>query len=130
MALDAIYASDLRKQNPNDLLAASAKAQADRQNQAEIVGYAEKIVSGIVENHFEIDDAISSLSRTWTIDRMPAVDRAILRIAVWELLFNDEVPDAVVISEAVELAKELSTEDSGQFVNGLLGAISATKSAK
>jgi N utilization substance protein B len=61
---------------------------------------------------------------------MPAVDRAILRVAVWEILFNDEVPDAVAISEAVALAGELSTDGSGTFVNGLLGAIAGTKSAK
>jgi N utilization substance protein B len=61
---------------------------------------------------------------------MPAVDRAILRVAVWEILFNDEVPDAVAISEAVALAGELSTDESGSFVNGLLGAIAGTKSAK
>jgi N utilization substance protein B len=61
---------------------------------------------------------------------MPAVDRAILRVAVWEILFNDEVPDPVAIAEAVELAKEFSTEESGLFVNGLLAAISGTKTAK
>jgi N utilization substance protein B len=61
---------------------------------------------------------------------MPAVDRAILRLACWEILFNEEVPDGVAISEAVQLAAELSTEDSGTFVNGLLGAIAGTKSAR
>jgi N utilization substance protein B len=60
---------------------------------------------------------------------MPNLDRAILRVAVWELLFNDEVPDAVAVNEAVELAKELSTDDSGSFINGLLSRISSTKSA-
>jgi N utilization substance protein B len=61
---------------------------------------------------------------------MPAVDRAILRVACWEILFNEEVPDGVAISEAVQLAAELSTEDSGTFVNGLLGAIAGTKTAR
>lgn len=130
MALDAIYASDLRKINPIDLLASAATEQLNRQNQDEIVGYAKEIVQGVIEHNVEIDDRISDLSRTWDLDRMPAVDRAILRIATWELLYNEAVPDAVVISEAVQLAKDLSTEASGGFVNGILGAIAATKRAK
>lgn len=129
MALDAIFAADLRKQNPIDLLSVAAKAQEDRQNQDQIVGYAEEIVNGITEHHAEIDDRISANSHKWNLERMPAVDRAILRVGVWELLFNDEIPDQVAISEAVELAKEYSTEDSGVFVNGLLSAISNTKKA-
>jgi N utilization substance protein B len=130
MALDAIFAADMRKQNPVDLLEATASGQADRQNQDEIVGYATQIVSGITELHAEIDERIASFSHKWSIERMPAVDRAILRVAVWEILFNEEVPDPVAISEAVELAKEYSTEESGLFVNGLLSAISNTKAAK
>jgi transcription antitermination protein NusB len=130
MALDAIFAADMRKQNPVELLEATALEQADRQNQHEIVGYASQIVSGITELHAEIDERIGSFSHKWSIDRMPAVDRAILRVAVWEILFNEEVPDPVAISEAVELAKEYSTEESGFFVNGLLSAISNTKAAK
>jgi N utilization substance protein B len=130
MALDAIFAADMRKQNPVELLEATASGQADRQNQDEIVGYATQIVSGITELHAEIDERIASFSHKWSIERMPAVDRAILRVAVWEILFNEEVPDPVAISEAVELAKEYSTEESGLFVNGLLSAISNTKAAK
>ena len=130
MALDAIFAADMRKQNPIELLDITAATQENRQNQTEIVGYAREIVEGITTSHADIDDRIASFSHKWSIERMPAVDRAILRVAVWEILFNDEVPDAVAIAEAVELAKEYSTEESGLFVNGLLAAISATKSAK
>jgi N utilization substance protein B len=130
MALDAIFAADMRKQNPVDLLDATAAEQTGRQNQPEIVGYAGQIVTGITELHAEIDERIASFSHKWSMDRMPAVDRAVLRVAVWEILFNDDVPDQVAISEAVQLAKEYSTEESGQFVNGLLSAISGTKSAK
>ena len=129
-ALDAIFAADARKIDPLTLLDTSAEQNAQRQNQETIIGYARQIVTGIVENHSDIDDRIESFSQSWSIDRMPAVDRAILRVAVWEILFNDEVPDAVAISEAVELAKEYSTDDSGTFVNGILGAIAATKSAR
>jgi len=130
MALDAIFAADMRKQNPIELLEITAATQEDRQNQAEIVGYAREIVEGITIFFADIDDRIASFSHKWSIDRMPAVDRAILRVAVWEILFNDEVPDPVAIAEAVELAKEYSTEESGLFVNGLLAAISGTKTAK
>lgn len=130
MALDAIFAADMRKQNPLDLLEVTASTQTDRQNQDEIVGYANQIVAGITSLHAEIDDRIAAFSHKWSIDRMPAVDRAILRVAVWEIMFNDEVPDTVAITEAVELAKEYSTEESGAFVNGLLAAIANTKSAK
>ena len=130
MALDAIFAADLRKINPEILLGVSADQQLDRQNQEEIVGYAKQIVAGVVSSFAEIDDRIEAFSHKWSVERMPAVDRAILRVAVWEILFNDEVPDAVAISEAVALAGELSTDGSGTFVNGLLGAIAGTKSAK
>jgi transcription antitermination protein NusB len=130
MALDAIFAADMRKQNPLVLLDITAATQEDRQNQAEIVGYAREIVEGITTSFADIDDRIASFSHKWSIDRMPAVDRAILRVAVWEILFNDAVPDPVAIAEAVELAKEYSTEESGVFVNGLLAAISGTKTAK
>jgi N utilization substance protein B len=130
MALDAIFAADMRKQNPVDLLDVTAAGQKDRQNQDEIVGYAKQIVEGITQSYAEIDDRIASFSHKWSIDRMPAVDRAILRVAVWEILFNEEVPDPVAVAEAVNLAKEYSTDESGLFVNGLLSAISNTKAAK
>lgn len=130
MAMDAIFAADLRKINPEILLSVSAEEQLDRQNQDVIVGYAKEIVSGVVATFAEIDDRIEAFSHKWSVDRMPAVDRAILRVAVWEILFNEEVPDAVAISEAVSLANELSTDGSGTFVNGLLGAIAGTKSAR
>ena len=130
MALDAVFAADLRKINPLLLLAATADEQLDRQNQEEIVGYARQIVEGVTANFAEIDDRIEAFSHKWSVERMPAVDRAILRVACWEILFNEEVPDGVAISEAVLLAAELSTEDSGTFVNGLLGAIAGTKSAR
>jgi N utilization substance protein B len=121
MALDAIFAADLRKINPIELLEATAAEQTDRQNQKEIVGYAKQIVVGVTAEFAEIDDRIEGLSHKWSVDRMP--------VAVWELLYNDEVPDPVAIKEAVDLAIEYSTEESGSFVNGLLRAISGTKGA-
>ena len=129
-AVDAVFAADLRKISPLQLLNEVADLAADRQNQDSIFGYARDIVEGIIEHHDEIDDLLESYSQGWALDRMPNLDRAILRCAVWEILHNDEVPDAVAINEAVDLAKELSTDDSGSFVNGLLSRIAATKSAK
>jgi N utilization substance protein B len=130
MALDAIFAADIRKINPIELLTLTASEQSGRQNQDEIISYASEIVTGVTSQFAEIDDRIEGFSHKWSVERMPAVDRAILRVAVWEILFNDEVPDPVAISEAVELAKEYSTNDSGVFVNGLLRAIAGTKTAK
>ncbi|MEY4043050.1 MAG: hypothetical protein RL529_617 [Actinomycetota bacterium] len=125
-----MFAADLRKISPLTLLDEVAGLTADRQNQDEIFGYARQIVNGVIENHDEIDDLLDTYSQGWALDRMPNLDRAILRCAVWEIMHNDDVPDAVAINEAVEMAKELSTDDSGSFINGLLSRISATKTAK
>ena len=129
-AVDAVFASDIRKENPATLLAAAHKQVEKQQNQDEIFGYAQQIVDGVVEHYEEIDDLIETYSHDWTIDRMPALDRAILRCALWEILYNPEVPAGVAINEAVDLAKDLSTDDSGGFINGLLSKIANTRQAK
>jgi N utilization substance protein B len=85
-----------------------------------------EIVTGVTDHGPEIDRSIADHARGWSLERMPATDRAILRMAVYELAWSDETPTAVVISEAVELAKSYSTDDSGRFVNGMLSAIAAT----
>ncbi|MGC3021072.1 MULTISPECIES: transcription antitermination factor NusB [unclassified Brevibacterium] len=85
--------------------------------------YAVEIVRGITEKQAEIDEIISTHSQGWTLDRMPAVDRSLLEIGTWELLFNDDVPDKVAIDEAVSLARQFSTDDSPNFVSGLLSRI-------
>jgi len=103
--------------------AARAELQPDR---SASWAYAREIVEGIAEHGDEIDELIETYSQGWTINRMPTTDRAIVRIGIWEILFNDAVPDGVAISEAVEAAKSLSTEESGGFVNGLLGKIAQT----
>jgi N utilization substance protein B len=128
-AVDAVFAADLRKISPLDLLNEVAELAADRQNQDEIFGYAREIVQGVIDQHEQIDDLLETYSQGWALDRMPNLDRAILRVAVWEILHNPDVPNAVAVNEAVELAKELSTDDSGAFVNGLLSKIASTKSA-
>jgi N utilization substance protein B len=88
--------------------------------------YAEEVVRGVGSRAAEIDGLISSHAKGWTLERMPVLDRTLLRIAVWELLARPDVPLAVVISEAVELAKRYSTDDSGRFVNGVLSATAAS----
>ena len=128
-AVDAVFAADLRKISPLNLLNQVAELAADRQNQDEIFGYAREIVQGVIDQHEQIDDLLETYSQGWALDRMPNLDRAILRVAVWEILHNPDVPNAVAVNEAVELAKELSTDDSGAFVNGLLSKIASTKSA-
>lgn len=128
-AIDAIFAADLRPDSPLDLLEDTYQQVQDRQNQDEIFDYARTLVSGVIEHQREIDSLLETYSQGWTLDRMPNLDRAILRVATWEIRFNPDVPDAVAISEAVELAKEYSTDDSSSFVNGLLSRISGTARA-
>lgn len=107
-----------------------AKRQnADRQNQDQIFAYAKHIVDGVTEHLADIDTYLEAYSQGWSLERMPALDRTIMRVAIWEILYNDEIPDGVAIDEAVELAKEYSTDDSPSFVNGLLHKVSTTKKA-
>ena len=89
--------------------------------------YTVQIVEGVTEHGAQIDDALRTYSQGWTLDRMPDVDRAILRIGAWEILHNEQVPDAVAISEAIGLATELSTDDSPRFVHGLLARVAEVK---
>jgi len=91
--------------------------------QSPVPQYAADIVEGVLAHQERIDELLTTYSQGWTIDRMPAVDRAVLRIGAWELLYNDEVPHAVAIDEAVELAATLSTDESPAFVNGLLSRL-------
>ena len=109
------------------LLAEENRQLADPTRRANSWGYAKQIVQGVAEHGDEIDELIETYSQGWTIERMPAVDRAIIRIGIWELLYNPEFPEAVAISEAVDEAKSLSTEDSSGFVNGLLGRIATLR---
>jgi N utilization substance protein B len=85
--------------------------------------YTVTVARGVSEHAAHIDELIASYLQGWTLERLPAVDRAILRVAVWELLHADDVPEPVAVDEAVELAKELSTDESPGFVNGVLGQV-------
>ena len=122
-ALDILFSADVRGDELSVALAAAATRAANEPAREASWLYAREIVDGIIDNRDEIDEQITTHSRDWKIERMPAVDRALLRIGTWEILHNDEVPTAVASHEAVELAKELSTEDSGAFVHGVLARI-------
>lgn len=121
-ALDILYEADIRGLVPAEVLAATQKRRAE-EGQAGVNPYVGELVDGVTAHREYIDELLSSYSMGWTLDRMPAVDRAILRIGAYELLWRDDIPDAVAISEAVTLAQELSTDESSSFVNGLLGRL-------
>jgi transcription antitermination protein NusB len=117
-AVDLLYEADLRG---TDLVSTAAErvALAD----PPINDYTVELVEGVSEQRPAIDAILSESAEGWTLDRMPDVDRAILRLGVYEMLWRDDVPDAVVIDEAVELAKTLSTDDSPRYVNGVLARV-------
>ena len=117
-AVDVLYEADLRRSDP---LAVLRDRIAD--GNPPVPDHAVRLVEGAVEQGTRIDELIEEHAQGWSLDRLPDVDRAILRMAVYELLWVDDVPDAVVIDEAVELAKALSTDDSPAYVNGVLGGI-------
>jgi N utilization substance protein B len=128
-AVDAVFAADIRGKSPLELLEDTLEQNAERQNQDVIFAYAQQIVEGVIKHKDEIDAYLEAYSQGWTIDRMPTLDRAIMRVATWEIVYNDDVPDSVAVNEAVELAKEYSTDDSPAFINGLLNKIASTKTA-
>jgi N utilization substance protein B len=120
--LDILFEAEQR-----DVSAMSALT-ARREKTDQIINlYTVDLVEGVTAMAESIDEFLQTYSQGWTLERMPAVDRIILRIGTWELLYNDDVPDAVAVSEAVELAKILSTDESPQFVNGLLGRLQQIK---
>ncbi|MGY4856977.1 transcription antitermination factor NusB [Cryobacterium sp. AP23] len=125
-AIDILYVADIRQTTIQQSLAMEAERAANEPARMVSWLYARDIVDGVVDHRDEIDELIETYSQGWTLSRMPTIDRAILRIGIWEILYNDAVPHAVAIDEAVEAAKVLSTDDSAGFVNGLLGRIAQT----
>lgn len=117
-ALDVLFQADQRGVDPGTVL-----ADLRARGEAPPNPYSQVLVDGVVAHAGRIDELITTYAVGWPLDRMPAVDRAVLRLAVYELLWEDDVPDAVVVDEAVELVKQLSTDESPAFVNGLLGRL-------
>lgn len=141
LAVDALYEAEIRDQLPietfdtqqldgrvlpSDEDVTEEPSSAERTSE-DAIKYARTLVTGIQEHLSEIDPVITRYADRWTIDRMPVIDRTLVRIAVFELLWGTDVPTAVVINEAVEMAKSMSTEDSGRFVNGVLGKIAESE---
>ncbi|MWV49775.1 transcription antitermination factor NusB [Rathayibacter sp. VKM Ac-2803] len=126
-ALDILYNADVRQISFAQSLRSEAERAVNEPAREASWLYAREIVDGVIDHADEIDALISDLAQGWTLSRMPMVDRAILRIGVWEILHNDAVPDGVAISEAVEAATVLSTDDSAGFINGLLASVAETR---
>lgn len=122
-ALDMLYVADVRQVPLQEVLDEEARRAVAQPQRASSWPYAEQIVRGVIEHQRELDAELESRAVGWTLARMPVVDRAILRLAAWELQHNPEVPTPVVIAEALEFATVLSTEESASFVNGVLGAV-------
>jgi len=121
-ALDLLFEADQRGLDPVALIAERLPTA-----HPPISEYAIAVVEGVQTHRERIDELLATYAQGWTLDRMPGVDRIVLRIGAWELLFNHDVPDAVAIDEAVELARLLSTDDSPAFVNGLLARLMEVK---
>ena len=121
-ALDILFAAELR-----GLPAVQLLSEQQSLGDQPVPEYAAELVRGVAAHRAQIDTLISENAVAWTLDRMPAVDRNILRLGVYELLWADDVPDGVAISEAVLLAQDLSTDASPAFVNGLLAKIKDLK---
>lgn len=120
-ALDILFESEARGDDPLEVLRGRV-AGADA---PPVSDFAISLVEGVVAHREEIDTTIASYAQGWTLDRMPAVDRTILRIGVLEILWSEDVPDPVAIDEAIDLAHALSTDDSPRFVNGVLAGVSS-----
>ena len=117
-ALDVLYAAEMREQDPVEALDA-AIAEGERPTNP----YTETLVRGVSEHRARIDELLGRYAQGWTLDRMPAVDRTALRIGAYELLYVEDVPYPGAVSEAVALVRNLSTDDSPSFVNGVLGSM-------
>lgn len=119
-AVDILFEAEQRGIDPQVLVADQV---IEPHTEAAVPQYTVDLVEGVAAHRERIDELLATYSQGWTVERMPAVDRALLRIGTWELLYNDDVPDAVAVDEAVDLAGQLSTDDSPSFVNGLLGRL-------
>ena len=120
-ALDVLYEADLRDLPPTRVL--STYLDRIAQPRPDHLDYTIMLVEGVAKELDRIDELLASFAEGWTLDRMPVVDRNLARIAVYEMLSVPEIDDPVAITEAVELAKQMSTDDSPRFLNGVLGRI-------
>ena len=116
-ALDFLYEADIRSASAIELVGTRDESELSERD------YVMELLVGVETNKVKIDELITTYAQGWDMDRMPAIDRNILRIALFEILFKDDLDDQVAASEAVEIATELSTDDSAKYINGVLGRI-------
>lgn len=121
LALRVLYQIDVAKAEPTEALASALAGE-----EQDIAEFARRLVAGVLAERPEIDAGIEAAAKDWSVARMPSIDRGVLRMASYELRSEKETPSAVIIDEAVDLAKTYSTEDSGRFVNGVLAKIART----
>ncbi len=124
--LDILYETDIRGTNPLDVLA-SREITEEGADARPIRDYTKELILGVSEHRRKIDELIATYAQGWDMDRLPAVDRNIMRLALYELLWRDELADAIAIDEALLLAKELSTDESAGYIHGVLGRIVSIK---
>ena len=125
-ALDLLYETDIRGTNLVETLA-SRDIPAEGPDARPIREYTKELVNGVSDNRRKIDELITTYAQGWDMDRLPAVDRNILRIGIYEILWSTDVPMSVAIDEALILAKELSSDDSSKYIHGVLGRIASIK---
>jgi N utilization substance protein B len=125
-ALDILYESDIRSSDPLATLEARTVVE-DGPDARPIRDFTKELISGIAGNKRKIDELIATYAQGWDMDRLAAVDRNILRLGIYEIIWSDELADGIAIDEALSLAKNLSTDDSATFIHGLLGKISSIK---
>jgi len=126
-ALDILFESDIRSHPPLEILEARLQDQTGPEARP-IREYASLLVHGVTDHRRKIDELISTYAQGWDMDRLPTVDRNILRLAIFEILWSEEIPDPVAIDEALNMAKLLSTEESAGYIHGVLGRVSSIKS--
>ncbi len=122
-AVDVLFEAEARGLSPAEVAEGRIALAASDSEVSQPNPYTVTVARGVAEHAAHIDELISAHLQGWTLERLPAVDRAVLRVAVWELLYANDVPEPVAVDEAVELAKQLSTDESPGFVNGVLGQV-------
>ena len=127
-ALQMLYSIDIAKADPGDEI--ETYWNNSEEEDKEVRKFANMIVRGVVKNHAAIDKMISKYATNWDISRMAVIDRNIIRLAAFELVFTDDIPPKVSINEAIDIAKRYGDKDSGSFVNGILDKIHKTESKK
>ena len=125
-SLDLLYEADIRGSEPVELLSLR-DIELDGPDARPVREYTKVLVIGVSEHRRKIDELITTYAKGWDMDRLPAVDRNILRLAIYEILWEDGLDDAIAIDEALSLAKELSTDDSAGYIHGVLGRITSIK---